>query len=129
MEVGVDFEVWWLILIPIVFALGWIAARVDFRQMLSETRQLPDSYFKGLNFLLNEDHDKAIDALYAFTDCEVSISPNCCVINEDKPHFMTVSDLLRISVENTKELLHKELLIQKGEAQEILHFASLEKIF
>ncbi|WP_432787300.1 lipopolysaccharide assembly protein LapB [Oligella sp. MSHR50489EDL] len=57
-----DFELWWLILIPIVFALGWIAARVDFRQMLSETRQLPDSYFKGLNFLLNEDHDKAIDA-------------------------------------------------------------------
>ncbi|NLP33376.1 MAG: lipopolysaccharide assembly protein LapB, partial [Oligella ureolytica] len=45
MEVGVDFEVWWLILIPIVFALGWIAARVDFRQMLSETKQLPDSYF------------------------------------------------------------------------------------
>lgn len=62
MEVGVDFEVWWLILIPIVFALGWIAARVDFRQMLSETKQLPDSYFRGLNFLLNEDHDKAIDA-------------------------------------------------------------------
>ena len=62
MESGVDFEVWWLILIPIVFALGWIAARVDFGQMMSETRQLPDSYFKGLNFLLNEDHDKAIDA-------------------------------------------------------------------
>ena len=62
MEAGVDFEVWWFILIPIVFALGWIAARVDFKQMLSETRQLPDSYFKGLNFLLNEDHDKAIDA-------------------------------------------------------------------
>lgn len=62
MDAGFDFEAWWLILIPIVFALGWIAARVDFRQMLSETRQLPDSYFKGLNFLLNEDHDKAIDA-------------------------------------------------------------------
>ncbi|MDO5666412.1 MAG: lipopolysaccharide assembly protein LapB [Alcaligenaceae bacterium] len=62
MEAGVDFEVWWFILIPIVFALGWIAARMDFRQMLSETRQLPESYFKGLNFLLNEDHDKAIDA-------------------------------------------------------------------
>ena len=73
--------------------------------------------------------DKAIDALYAFTDCEVSISPNCCVINDDKPHFMSVSDLLRISVENTKALLHQELLIQKGEAQEVLHFASLEKIF
>ena len=62
MESGVDFEVWWFILIPIVFALGWIAARVDFRHMLSETRQLPESYFKGLNFLLNEDHDSAIDA-------------------------------------------------------------------
>ncbi|MBV4395853.1 lipopolysaccharide assembly protein LapB [Advenella alkanexedens] len=57
-----DYEAWWLILIPILFGLGWIAARVDVRQMMSETRQLPDSYFKGLNFLLNEDHDKAIDA-------------------------------------------------------------------
>ncbi len=73
--------------------------------------------------------DKAIDALYAFTDCEVSISPNCCVINEDKPHFMSVSELLRISVEHTKELLRQELLIQRSEAQEVLHFASLEKIF
>lgn len=62
MEVGVDFELWWLILIPVIFVLGWVAARVDFRQMLSETKQLPESYFKGLNFLLNEDHDKAIDA-------------------------------------------------------------------
>lgn len=57
-----DYEAWWLILIPILFGLGWIAARVDVRQMMSETRQLPDSYFKGLNFLLNEDHDNAIDA-------------------------------------------------------------------
>ena len=57
-----NYEAWWLILIPILFGLGWIAARVDVRQMMSETRQLPDSYFKGLNFLLNEDHDKAIDA-------------------------------------------------------------------
>ena len=57
-----DYEAWWKILIPILFGLGWIAARVDVRQMMSETRQLPDSYFKGLNFLLNEDHDKAIDA-------------------------------------------------------------------
>lgn len=62
MEVALDFDVWWLIIIPIVFFLGWIAARVDFRQMLSETREMPDSYFRGLNFLLNEDHDKAIDA-------------------------------------------------------------------
>ncbi|HEU0230643.1 MAG TPA: lipopolysaccharide assembly protein LapB [Burkholderiaceae bacterium] len=57
-----DFEPWWLIFVPLLFALGWIAARVDIRQMLSETRNLPDSYFKGLNFLLNEQPDRAIDA-------------------------------------------------------------------
>ena len=57
-----DFEPWWLIFVPVVFALGWIAARVDIRQMLSETRSLPNSYFKGLNFLLNEEPDRAIDA-------------------------------------------------------------------
>jgi len=58
----VDFETWWLVFVPILFALGWVAARVDFRQMMSETRSLPDSYFKGLNFLLNEEPDRAIDA-------------------------------------------------------------------
>ena len=73
--------------------------------------------------------DKAIDALYAFTDCEVSISPNCCVIDERKPQFLTISDVLRRSVDNTKELLRRELLIRKNELQESLHFASLEKIF
>ena len=57
-----DFEPWWLIIVPVLFALGWIAARVDIRQMLSETRSLPKSYFKGLNFLLNEEPDRAIDA-------------------------------------------------------------------
>ncbi|NYT35297.1 lipopolysaccharide assembly protein LapB [Allopusillimonas soli] len=57
-----DFETWWLIFVPLVFALGWIASRVDIRQMLSETRTLPNSYFKGLNFLLNEEPDRAIDA-------------------------------------------------------------------
>lgn len=57
-----DFEPWWLIIVPVLFALGWIAARVDIRQMLSETRTLPKSYFKGLNFLLNEEPDRAIDA-------------------------------------------------------------------
>jgi len=58
----VDFELWWLIIVPVLFGLGWLAARFDFRQMLSETRVLPDSYFKGLNFLLNEQPDRAIDA-------------------------------------------------------------------
>lgn len=56
------FETWWLLAIPVFFAMGWIAARVDGRELLSESRKLPSSYFKGLNFLLNEDHDKAIDA-------------------------------------------------------------------
>ncbi|CAJ48966.1 putative membrane protein, partial [Bordetella avium 197N] len=58
----VDFEPWWLIFVPVLFALGWLAARFDFRQMLRETRTLPDSYFRGLNFLLNEQPDRAIDA-------------------------------------------------------------------
>lgn len=73
--------------------------------------------------------DKAIDALYAFTDCEISISPNCCVIDEKKPKFLTVSDVLRRSVDTTRRLLEKELLIRRGELMESLHFASLERIF
>ncbi|MBQ8225854.1 MAG: DNA gyrase/topoisomerase IV subunit A [Bacteroidaceae bacterium] len=73
--------------------------------------------------------DKAIDALYAFTDCEVSISPNCCVIDDNKPCFLTVSDVLRRSVDHTRELLKRELEIRRGELMESLHFASLERIF
>lgn len=73
--------------------------------------------------------DKAIDALYAFTDCELSISPNCCVIDDKKPRFLGVSDVLRHSVDSTKELLRRELEIQRGEIEELLHFASLERIF
>ena len=73
--------------------------------------------------------DKAIDALYAFTDCELSVSPNCCVISDRKPHFLGVSDVLRHSVDNTMTLLRRELEIQRGELMESLHFASLERIF
>jgi topoisomerase-4 subunit A len=73
--------------------------------------------------------DKTIDALYAFTDCELSISPNCCVIHDKKPRFLGVSEMLRISCEHTKDLLQMELQIQKGELQEQLFFTSLEKIF
>ena len=73
--------------------------------------------------------DKTIDALYAFTDCEVSISPNCCVIDDKKPCFIPVSDVLRASVERTKELLRRELQIRRGELLESLHYASLESIF
>ena len=73
--------------------------------------------------------DKTIDALYAFTDCEINISPNCCVIQDDKPHFLTVSDVLRHSTDRTLGLLRRELEIQKQEQEEALFFASLEKIF
>ncbi len=73
--------------------------------------------------------DKTIDALFAFTDCEVSISPNSCVIENDKPHFLSVDELLRQSTEHTKELIKLELLIELSELREEWHFASLEKIF
>ena len=73
--------------------------------------------------------DITIDALYAFTDCEVSISPNACVIVKDRPQFLGVPELLRISADNTKELLKRELEIRLGELQEKWHYTSLEKIF
>ena len=73
--------------------------------------------------------DIAIDALYAFTDCEISLSPNCCVIMDEKPQFLTVSDVLRASVDRTKDILRQELEIQRGETLETLHGVSLEKIF
>ena len=73
--------------------------------------------------------DKTIDALYAFTDCEVNISPNCCVVQDKKPIFTTISELLRMSVEHTKALLKWELEIQKAELEEQYFFTSLEKIF
>ncbi len=73
--------------------------------------------------------DKTIDALYAFTDCEVSISPNSCVIQDDRPQFLSVDELLRLSTEHTKNLIRLELEIELGELREQWHFASLEKIF
>ena len=73
--------------------------------------------------------DKTIDALYAFTDCEINISPNCCVVQDKKPVFTSVSELLRMSVEHTKSLLKWELEILKGELEEQYFFTSLEKIF
>ena len=73
--------------------------------------------------------DKTIDALYAFTDCEINISPNCCVIRDNKPEFLTVSDVLRNSAEHTKALLKLELEIRKHELEEQLFYNSLERIF
>lgn len=73
--------------------------------------------------------DKTIDALYAFTDCEVSVSPNCCVIRDNKPCFLSISDVLRHSVDTTRAIIRKELEVVLGELREQLMFTSLEKIF
>ena len=73
--------------------------------------------------------DITIDALYAFTDCEVSISPNACLIISDKPHFIGVSEILKINTEQTRQLLKRELLIRLNELEEEWHFSSLEKLF
>ena len=98
-----------------------------------KVKKVEDMTSAGVEILLHlmpgTSSDKTIDALYAFTDCEISISPNCCVIDERKPQFLTVSDVLRRSVDNTKNLIKLELEIRKGELLEQLHFLSLEKIF
>lgn len=73
--------------------------------------------------------DMTIDALYAFTECEVSISPNACVIVDDKPHFLTVTEILRYNTDQTRNLLKRELEIKQHDLQEKWHFSSLEKIF
>ena len=73
--------------------------------------------------------DKTIDALYAFTNCEMSISPNACIIENDKPKFLGVSEILRLSTQETLALLKRELEIEKSELEEKWHFASLEKLF
>ena len=96
-------------------------------------RKVDDDTSETANILIHlqpgTSSDKTIDALYAFTDCEVSVSPICCVINDDKPQFIGVSDVLRYSVDSTKEILLKELQIQCDELLEMLFFASLEKWF
>lgn len=73
--------------------------------------------------------DKAIDALYAFTDCEISISPNSCVIHEEKPRFLPISDILRANTDRTLQLLKQELEIRLQELENQWHFSSLERIF
>ncbi len=82
-----------------------------------------------VHLLPNTSSDKTIDALYAFTDCEVSVSPNCCVISDRQPLFLTVSDVLRHNADNTRDILRRELQIKRDEHSEQLFFASLEQIF
>ena len=96
-------------------------------------RKVDDNTAETANILVHllpgTSSDRTIDALYAFTDCEVSVSPNCCVISGKKPHFIGVSDVLRHNVDRTRTILGQELEIQLGEVREQLHFASLERIF
>ncbi len=96
-------------------------------------RRIDDNTAENVEILVhlgpNVSSDKTIDALYAFTDCEVSISPNCCVIDDDKPRFVGVSEVLKVNTDHTKELLRKELDIRLRELQEEWHISSLEKIF
>lgn len=98
-----------------------------------KVKKIEDNTAKNVEILIHlppaVSPDKTIDALYAFTNCEVSISPLCCVIEEHKPVFLGVSDILKISTNNTLHLLKRELEIQLGELQEQWHFASLEQIF
>ncbi len=98
-----------------------------------KVRRVDDNTAENVEIVINlvpgTSSDKTIDALYAFTDCEVSISPNCCVIDEDTPCFLSVSEVLRHSVDNTLNLLRKELQIKRDEILEQLHYATLEEIF
>ncbi len=98
-----------------------------------KARKVEDMTAAGVEILIHlmpgASSDKTIDALYAFTDCEISISPNCCVIDDRMPKFLNVSDVLRKSVDYTKYLIKRELEIRRAELLEQLHFCSLEKIF
>lgn len=98
-----------------------------------KVKQVVDNTAKDVEILVNLQPglspEIAIDALYAFTDCEVSISPNACVIVDDKPMFMKVNEILKVNTDNTVKLLKRELEIRKGELMEKILFSSLEKIF
>ncbi|HWB61934.1 MAG TPA: DNA gyrase/topoisomerase IV subunit A, partial [Chitinophagales bacterium] len=96
-------------------------------------KRVSDNTAKDVEILIElapgSDPDVTIDALYAFTDCQLSISPNACVIVDEKPVFISVDDILRLSTDRTKELLKRELEIKQAELNEKWHFSSLEKIF
>lgn len=104
-----EFEIWWLLGIPVFFALGWIAARVDINQLVSESRSLPRGYFKGLNFLLNEQPDKAIDAFIEV----VQLDPETVEL-----HF-ALGNLFRRRGETERAIrVHQNLLARPDLAQE-----------
>jgi topoisomerase-4 subunit A len=96
-------------------------------------RKIDDNTAENVEILvhlgLNVSPDKTIDALYAFTDCELPISPNCCIIEENKPRFVGVTEVLKLNASHSMELLKRELQIRLAELEEAWHFSSLEKIF
>ncbi len=96
-------------------------------------RKIDDNTAENVEILvhlgLNVSPDKTIDALYAFTDCELPISPNCCIIEDNKPRFVGVTEVLKLNTDHALELLKKELQIRLSELEEGWHFSSLEKIF
>lgn len=98
-----------------------------------KVKQVVDNTAKDVEILVSlasgQSPDITIDALYAFTDCEISISPNACVIIDEKPQFLPVNEILKLNTEQTVELLTRELEIKKGELMEKILFSSLEKIF
>ncbi|MFZ9503650.1 MAG: DNA gyrase/topoisomerase IV subunit A, partial [Cyclobacteriaceae bacterium] len=98
-----------------------------------KVKQVVDNSAKDLEIMVHlqpgQSPEITIDALYAFTDCEISISPNACVIVDDKPQFMKVNEILRVNTEQTRALLKRELEIRQGELMEKILFSSLEKIF
>jgi topoisomerase-4 subunit A len=109
------------------------AGKIKIKKPANESAAVVDNTAKNVEIHVHlvpgTSPDITIDALYAFTDCEVSISPNTCVIIDEKPHFLSVNELLRISTANTKELLRQELEIRKADLLEKLLYASLERIF
>lgn len=112
-----EFELWWLLGIPFFFALGWIAARVDIRQLVSESRSLPRGYFRGLNFLLNDQHDKAIDAFIEI----VKLDPETADM-----HF-ALGNLFRRRGETERAIrVHQNLLARPDLPQEQQQHAQYE---
>src|SRR2546423_13458120 len=104
-----EFEYWWLLGFPLFFGLGWMAARIDIRQIVSESRALPRSYFKGLNFLLNEQPDKAIEAFIEV----VKVDPETIEL-----HFALGSLFRRRGEDDRPIRLHQNLLQRPGRAGE-----------
>src|SRR5499433_319942 len=104
-----EIDYWWLLALPLFFALGWFAARIDIKQLVSESRRLPRSYFKGLNFLLNEQPDKAIEAFIEV----VKVDPETVEL-----HF-ALGSLFRRRGETERAIrMHKNLLERSDLAEE-----------